>query len=64
MNNELYHYGVKGMKWGVRHDSVLYKHYEGLTDRQKKILKKVAIGAAVVSGISLGHMALTKCMTP
>ena len=20
MNNELYHYGVKGMKWGVRHD--------------------------------------------
>lgn len=20
VNNELYHYGVKGMKWGVRHD--------------------------------------------
>ena len=35
-NGELYHYGVKGMKWGVRN-----KNRNNLTDRQiKKYAKK------------------------
>ena len=36
-NNELYHYGVKGMKWGVRR----YQNKDGtLTDKGKKRLSK------------------------
>ena len=32
MCNELYHYGVKGMKWGVRKQ----KKYQNLVDRTKR----------------------------
>ena len=35
MNNELYHYGVKGMKWGVRK-----KNYNSSTMDQDRIIKK------------------------
>lgn len=49
--NELYHHGVKGMKWGVRRK----KKQDG--ERSKKTMstaKKVAIGAAVVAAIAGG----------
>ncbi len=46
MNNELYHHGVKGMKWGVRHDpqrSTAKKAYKAvrtdLNQQSKKIYK-------------------------
>ena len=35
MNNELYHYGVKGMKWGVRK-----KNYNSSTTDRDRIIKK------------------------
>lgn len=35
MNGELYHYGVKGMKWGVRK-----KNYNSSTMDQDRIIKK------------------------
>ena len=35
MNNELYHYGVKGMKWGVRHDP----ERQGIRDAKKNYKK-------------------------
>lgn len=46
-SNELYHYGVKGMKWGVRKDketssrSKLGSGYEGLSDWLPKSAKKI-----------------------
>ena len=84
----LMHHGVKGMKWGVRHDperkgsirsgvsaglTAAKMHYTqgynpgrtsyqytqknkeafALTDKQKKMAKRIAIGAAVVAGVGL-----------
>ena len=63
------HHGVKGMKWGVRHDpervgrvrsvgSPLNNKRSGLTAKQKKLLKGAAIGAAVVGAGAIGMAAL------
>ena len=59
MNNELYHYGVKGMKWGIRRyrkkDGSLTntgkKRYVDDRNDKKKLStrQKVAIGAAVAA---------------
>ena len=58
MTNDRYlmHYGVKGMKWGVRHDPQRtgYSMYSTkLSEKQKKILKRVAIGPAITGGVLL-----------
>ena len=57
MNNELYHHGVKGMKWGVRHDYRVNKvnarrQNNGASSiKRRSTAKKVAIGVAVVGAI-------------
>lgn len=57
MNDELYHYGVKGMKWGVRKDrptnsSTNKKSADKSSDRTKRTTaQKVAIGAAFTATI-------------
>lgn len=51
-NGELYHYGVKGMKWGVRRGAP--PSDQQTKQKAKKRLstgKKVAIGAAVTAGV-------------
>ncbi len=53
--NELYHHGVKGMKWGVRKDrqtgtsNSKKTSRPELTPKQKRIARNVAIGAAVAA---------------
>lgn len=56
MMNDRYlmHYGVKGMKWGIRHDPERKGRETSslkLSDKQKKILKRIAIGTAIVGGL-------------
>lgn len=64
MELELRHYGIKGMKWGVRRfqngDGSLtaagrtrYADDDGTGQRKKSVAKKVAIGAAAVAGVAL-----------
>lgn len=40
MNNQLYHYGIKGMKWGVRRTPEQLGHYSD--GKKRKIAKKDA----------------------
>lgn len=65
----LAHYGVKGMKWGVRHTPIYTggtrghgqgtnSTKRGLSSKTKSRLKKVVIGAAVVGGLGLGAVAV------
>ena len=51
--NELYHHGIKGMKWGVRHDreSSGVRNPKKIEKKRFKVDKrKVAIGATVAAG--------------
>ena len=43
MRDELYHYGIKGMRWGVRRN----REKDGVSTSSKK---KVAIGVGVAAG--------------
>lgn len=54
VSSELSHHGVKGMKWGVRHDPER-KGRRGSSGKKKmSTAKKVAIGMAVAAGIGAG----------
>lgn len=45
----LIHYGVKGMKWGVRHDrEPTGERQRGLSEKQKKVIKSGAIATGMV----------------
>lgn len=52
MNKELYHHGVKGMKWGIRKD---HKRTKPSTRKKKLTTKqKVAIGVGVAATVAVG----------
>lgn len=55
MADDILHYGVKGMRWGVRKEQ---GSSEGSSRRDK--VKRVAAGAAVVAGVSaVAYLAAT-----
>jgi len=66
VNNTLAHYGILGMKWGIRRDRSsdgrVIKGYgkSKLTDRQKKAIRNVVIGAGVVGTMMAGVYATNK----
>ena len=41
MNNELYHYGVLGMRWGHRKNNYLSKGASGYTKRKLGLAKNI-----------------------
>ena len=55
--NYLEHYGVKGMKWGVRKDRrERTPEQQARRDKAKSVAKKAAVGLAVVGGaVAVGY---------
>ena len=52
MDNDMYHHGVKGMKWGRRRTS---EQLEASRNRIKKVTKGVAIATGVAATIAGGY---------
>ena len=53
--NELYHYGVKGMKWGIRKDKkeVSKSTNFTLSDKQKKY---IGIGIGLCASVAFSYV--------
>lgn len=57
----LEHYGVKGMKWGIRKDRNLSSKDDKQTEEKKQFTKKqVVIGASVLLGVAATAVLLSK----
>ena len=53
ISNELSHHGVKGMKWGVRHDPERSGQRLNSSSRKKmSTAKKIAIGVGVAAAVA------------
>lgn len=59
-NNELYHHGIKGMKWGVRRTDAQLGHDTGKIDLQKTKMKVDAAGTIVNETRNINNTASKK----
>lgn len=59
-NNELYHHGIKGMKWGVRRTDAQLGHDTGKIDLQKTKKKVDAAGTIVNETRNINNTASKK----
>jgi hypothetical protein len=66
MDNELYHYGVKGQKWGVRNNkrSTSSKVKRGSKYVSTKNLKKVAAIVSSTTAIASGVLWVASAFVP
>ena len=52
--NELYHYGVKGMKWGVRRHHKVNPDEQNKPKKKKSTTTKIAIGVGITAVVVAG----------
>ena len=60
VSSGLCHYGVKGMKWGVRNNKKPKSYSRTLTKEQKSKIKKIAIAATVAVGVGAAAYCLNR----
>lgn len=59
-NNELYHHGIKGMKWGVRRTAAQLGHPTGKIDLQKTKKRVDAAGTIVTESQNINKKVSSK----
>ena len=69
MNNELYHFGVKGMRWGVRNAETRARYRRdgktnGSSSSRKSRIKRAAAASAAVVGAGAGAYTIAKNNNP